>query len=266
MECPPWKSGSIHDVKIFAVTTHLLLIGAALIAGLMNAVAGGGSFFIFPALVFAGVPSVIANASSTVALFPGAFASAWGYRHDFQSFPGVPLKSVLIVSTIGGVGGALLLLYTPNKTFDAIIPWLLLTATIAFIFGPRLAPRMHRSIRLRSETLLPVQFVVGLYAGYFGGAIGLIMLAAWGLLGMTDVKAMNPNRTLIGGTMNAAAVVCFIVAGKIWWTETLLMLVAAVIGGYTGARVGRRMNPSHIRVVVTIISVVMTIVFFRRAS
>jgi uncharacterized membrane protein YfcA len=119
---------------------------------------------------------------------------------------------------------------------------------------------------MRPATLLPMQFVVGLYAGYFGGAIGLIMLAGWGLLGLTDVKAMNPNRTLIGGTMNAAAVVCFIVAGKIWWPQTLIMLVAAVIGGYTGARIGRRMNPSHIRVVVTIISVVMTIVFFRRAS
>jgi len=232
----------------------------------MNAVAGGGSFFTFPALVFVGVPSVIANASSTVALFPGAFASAWGYRHDFESFPGVSLKSVLAVSVVGGVGGALLLLYTPVKTFDAIVPWLLLTATIAFIFGPKLAPRVQRSVRLRPAILLPMQFVIGLYAGYFGGAIGLIMLAAWGLLGLTNVKAMNPNRTLIGGCMNAAAVVCFIAARKIWWAPTLLMLAAAVIGGYTGARIGRRMNPSHIRVVVTVISVVMTIVFFRRVS
>lgn len=117
---------------------------------------------------------------------------------------------------------------------------------------------------MRSATLLPVQFVIGLYAGYFGGAIGLIMLAVWSLLGLTDVKAMNPNRTLLGGAMNAAAVVCFIIAGKIWWHQTLIMLVAAVAGGYAGARIGRRMNPRHIRVVATVISVVITIAFFRR--
>ena len=246
------------------MASDLLLIGAALLAGLMNAVAGGGSFLTFPALVFTGVPSIIANASSTVALFPGAFASAWGYRDDFQGFEGVRLKAVLLVSTIGGVGGALLLLYTPDKTFDAIVPWLLLTATIAFAFGPWLAPRLHRSFRIRPLTLLPTQFLVGLYAGYFGGAIGLIMMAAWSLLGLTDVKAMNATRTLIGGSMNAAAVVCFVIAGKIWWHQTLIMLVAAVIGGYTGARIGRRMNPRHIRVVITFISVAMTIAFFRR--
>ena len=103
-----------------------------------------------------------------------------------------------------------------------------------------------------------------LYAGYFGGAIGLIMLAAWSMLGFTDVKAMNPNRTLLGGAMNAAAVVCFVIAGKIWWPQTLIMLVAAVAGGYTGARIGRRMNPRHIRFTVIIISIITTIAFFRR--
>jgi uncharacterized membrane protein YfcA len=118
---------------------------------------------------------------------------------------------------------------------------------------------------VRPATLLPAQFLVGLYAGYFGGAIGLIMLAMWSLLGLTDVKAMNPNRTLIGGAMNAAAVVCFIIAGKVWWYPTLIMLAAAMIGGYSGARLGRKMNPRHIRVVVTFISVVITIAFFRRS-
>ena len=244
--------------------SDLLLIGAALIAGVLNAVAGGGSFFTFPALVFTGVPPIIANASSTVALFPGAFASAWGYREDFQSFEGVSLTSVLGVSILGGIGGALLLLYTPDATFDVIVPWLLLTATLAFTFGPWLTPHLHRSFRIRPATLLPTQFLVGLYAGYFGGAIGLIMLAAWSMLGLTDVKSMNPNRTLLGGTMNAAAVVCFVIAGKVWWPQTLMMLVAAVAGGYTGARIGRRMNPRHIRFGVIAISVVTTFAFFRR--
>jgi len=246
------------------MSSSLLLIGAALIAGLLNAVAGGGSFLTFPALVYSGVPPIIANASSTVALFPGAFASAWGYREDFQSFEGVSLSSVLGVSILGGVGGALLLLYTPDATFDLIVPWLLLLATLAFTFGPWLTPHLHRSLRIRPATLLPTQFLVGLYAGYFGGAIGLIMLAAWSMLGLTDVKAMNPNRTLLGGAMNAAAVVCFVIAGKIWWHQTLIMLVAAVAGGYTGARIGRRMNPRHIRFTVMMISIITTIAFFRR--
>jgi len=248
--------------------SDLLLIAAALVAGLMNAVAGGGSFFTFPALVFTGVPSIIANASSTVALFPGVLASAWGYRDDFQGFDGISLKPVLLASTLGGTGGALLLLFTPETTFDAVVPWLLLTATLAFTFGPWLAPRLqkisYRSFHMRPATLLPAQFVIGLYAGYFGGAIGLIMLALWSLLGLTDMKTMNPNRTLLGGAMNAAAVVCFIIAGKIWWHQTLIMLAAAVVGGYAGARIGRRMDPRHIRVAVTVISVAITIAFFRR--
>ena len=251
------------------MASDLLLIAAALAAGLINAIAGGGSFFTFPALIFVGVPSIVANASSTVALFPGILASSWGYRDDIHRFEGVPMLPVLVVSMLGGTAGAILLLYTPEKTFDVIIPWLLLAATLAFAFGPWLSPRLqkisYRSFRMRPATLLPVQFLLGLYAGYFGGAVGLIMLAAWSLLGLTDVKAMNPNRTLIGGAMNAAAVLCFIVAGKIWWHATLIMLVAAIVGGYSGARLGRKMNPRHIRVVVTVISVVITIVFFRRS-
>jgi len=249
--------------------SDLLLIAAALAAGLINAIAGGGSFFTFPALIFAGVPSIVANASSTVALFPGILASAWGYRDDFQSFDGVSLVPVFLVSTLGGAAGALLLLYTPEKTFDAIVPWLLLVATLVFALGPWLSPRLqkitYRSFRMRPATLLPAQFLIGIYAGYFGGAVGLIMLATWSLLGLTDVKAMNPKRIVIGGAMNAVAVVCFIVAGKVWWHPTLIMLAASILGGYSGARLGRKMNHGHIRVVVTVISVVITIAFFRRS-
>src|SRR5262249_691349 len=120
------------------MSTYLLLIAAALGAGLMNAVAGGGSFLTFPALVFTGVPSIVANATSTVALFPGALASAWAYRREFKSLDKIPLKPALIVSIAGGIFGALLLLFTSQKTFDIIIPWLLLAATVTFAVGPRL--------------------------------------------------------------------------------------------------------------------------------
>jgi uncharacterized membrane protein YfcA len=116
---------------------YLLLAFAAFGAGGMNAIAGGGSLLTFPALVFTGVPAVVANASSTVALFPGALASAWGYRKDFTSFQGVSFPSILVVSFVGGAVGAVLLLSTPESTFDIIVPWLLLAATLVFIFASK---------------------------------------------------------------------------------------------------------------------------------
>jgi uncharacterized membrane protein YfcA len=243
---------------------HLLLIAAALGAGLMNAVAGGGSFLTFPALVFTGVPSIVANASSTVALFPGALASAWAYRQEFKSLDKIPLKPALMVSIAGGIVGALLLLFTSQKTFDFVIPWLLLVATVTFAVGPKVMHRFKRQHWMGPKTLIAFQFLVGIYGGYFGGAVGIIMLAVWSLAGMRDIHAMNGGRTLLGGVMNAAAVVCFVIARKIWWFETSMMLVAAVAGGYAGARFARQINPAVIRGFIIVISMLVTAVFFLR--
>jgi uncharacterized membrane protein YfcA len=245
--------------------SYLLLTAAALAAGLMNSVAGGGSFLTFPALVFTGVPSIVANATSTVSLFPGALASAWAYRHDFKGLERIPLKPALAVSIAGGVVGALLLLFTSQKTFDVIIPWLLLGATVVFALGPRLLKTFKRQQWMGTTTLLVFQFLAGIYGGYFGGAVGIIMLAVWSLAGMRDIHAMNGGRTLLGGVMNAAAVVCFIIAGKIWWLQTSMMLVAAVAGGYVGARFAKRMNPAWIRGLIIVISIAVTAVFFLRS-
>jgi uncharacterized membrane protein YfcA len=245
--------------------SSLLLAAAAFGAGVMNAIAGGGSLLTFPALVFSGVPAVVANASSTVALFPGALASAWGYRRDFTSFEGVSFRAILIVSFFGGAVGALLLLSTPEKTFDVIVPWLLVAATLVFIFGPRIAQGRHHWLRVRPLPFLVIHFFLGIYTGYFGGALGLITLAIWSLFGLTDVKAMNPNKILLGGLTNTAAVICFVIAGKVRWTESLVMLVGAVAGGYMGARFGRRLDPRIVRGVVIAISVAATIVFFLRS-
>jgi hypothetical protein len=242
----------------------LLLVVAAFGAGAMNAIAGGGSLLTFPALVFAGVPSVIANATSTVALFPGAFASAWGYRKDFVRFEGVSFNGILAISFIGGTAGAFLLLSTPEKTFDVIVPWLLLTTTLVFIFGPSITRRFHHLLRVRPLPFFVFHFFLGIYTGYFGGAIGLITLAVWSLFGFTDVKAMNPNKILLGGMTNTAAVIWFVVARKVWWTEALLMIAGAAAGGYIGARFGRRLDPRFVRAVVITISVVATTVFFLR--
>jgi uncharacterized membrane protein YfcA len=243
-----------------------LLTAAGICAGLINSVAGGGSFLTFPALVFLGVPSVIANATSTVALFPGVFASAWAYRSDFQRLEKIPLKPAMIVSIGGGIAGALMLLFTAQATFDAVIPWILLMATAALAFGPRVSRILNKKFRVGSGTLIFLQFLVAIYGGYFGGAVGIIMLAVWSMAGLRDVHAMNAGRTLLGGVMNAAAVVCFVIAGKIWWLQSAVLLIGAVVGGYTGARFARRMNPAIVRIVVIAISLTVTILFFVRRA
>ena len=244
--------------------TFALLALAAFFAGAMNAVAGGGSFLTFPMLVFTGVPSIIANASSTVALFPGSFASAWAYRDKFRNFDGISLPVLLAVSLAGGATGAILLLTTSQRAFDAVIPWLLLAASIIFALGPQIAPRLATVVNIGPRALLVLQFIVSIYGGYFGGAVGIVSMALWSLLGRTDMHEMNAAKTLLVGTMNTAAVLCFVIAAKVWWPETLTMMVAAIAGGYTGAKLARRMNPKHIRVVVIVISFGVTAAFFLR--
>jgi len=195
----------------------------------MNSVAGGGTFLTFPALVFAGVPSVMANATSTVAVFPGALASAWAYRKDFPRLEGMSARTILLISLLGGAAGALLLIFTPQHTFDRLVPWLLLAATVLFAAGKKLTPWLRRHIHIGPAALCSIQFVIALYGGYFGGAIGIMMLALFGLFGLTSITEMNALKTLLGGLLNAVAVVCFIIAGQVQWTPALIMLVSAVL-------------------------------------
>ena len=246
------------------VSPFFLLVGAGLAAGVMNAVAGGGTFVTFPALVFAGVPSVAANATSTVALFPGAFASAWAYREDFRAFEGMAPRKLLPVSLAGGVVGAVLLLLTPQATFDVVVPWLLLLGTLTFAFGGRAGAALRRRFRIGPGVLASAQFLLSVYGGYFGGAVGLMMMAVWSLFGVTDVRAMVAAKVLLVGSLNTVAVVLFIAAGKVFWPQAVITGVAAIVGGYAGARVGRRLAPGYVRLVINIVNVAMTAVFFWR--
>ncbi|WP_312160762.1 sulfite exporter TauE/SafE family protein [Phenylobacterium sp.] len=249
------------------MTEHLLLLaGAGLAAGAMNALAGGGSFVTLPALIAAGVPSVAANASSTVALYPGGLASAWVYRQGLAEVCGVPIRPMLIVTLVGGLAGSLLLLWTPSSTFDVILPWLLLAATLALAFGPRIAPWLQQHARLGAAPILAIQFALGVYGGYFGGAVGLMMMAAWSLLAGVDLKQLNPPRTLMVSAANSVAVLCFVVAGAVRWRETLLLAAGAVVGGYLGAHLGRRLDPRVVRSATIALSVAMTVAFFVRAA
>jgi uncharacterized membrane protein YfcA len=243
----------------------LVLAGAGVLAGAMNSLAGGGSFVTLPALIAAGVPSVVANASSTVALFPGGAASAWVYRDGLTNVAGVPVRSALVVTLVGGLAGALLLLWTPTSAFDRVLPWLLLIATVVLALGPRLGPALRARFRGGVGVILTVQFLLGIYGGYFGGAVGLMMIAMWGLLDGADIKALNAPRTLMVTAANAVAVICFIAAGAVRWPETIVLGAGAVLGGYAGARLGRVLPPAAVRAATILIATGMTVAFFLRA-
>ena len=242
----------------------LLLTGAGFLSGTMNAVAGGGSFISFPALILAGVPSVGANASSTVALFPGAVTSAWVYRRDLAGIGGISLPILLACSLAGGLTGAILLLSTPVATFDGLVPWLLLFATLTFTFGRQIGAELRRHMRIGRLPTLVLQFALGVYGGYFGGAVGIMMLAVWSLIGTDTLKTMNPARIFLVGAMNFIAVLCFIAAGQVWWPQTLSMLLGAAAGGYAGAWIGRRLPPAVTRTIIIAVTVSMTAIFFYR--
>lgn len=243
----------------------LLLAGAGLLAGAMNALAGGGSFVSLPALIAVGVPSVAANASSTVALYPGGLASAWVYRTGLNDICGVSAKAMLAVTLVGGLAGSLLLLLTPSDAFDLVLPWLLLVATLTLAFGRRIAPWLQSRVRLTVGPILGIQFALGLYGGYFGGAVGLMMLATWSLLGQTDLKTLNPPRTLMVSAANTIAVLCFVLAGVVHWREVLILGAAAMVGGYLGAVLGKRLDPKVTHAATVVLSVGMTVAFFVRA-
>ena len=247
------------------MNSDLLIFGAGLLAGTMNALSGGGSFITLPALISAGMSSVQANASSTVGLFPGTAASTWAYRDGLGPVGPVQLRPLLLVTLAGGAVGAFMLLRTPTKIFDFLLPWLLLIATLTLTFGRQLGEWLRHGQHIAPPVVLTLQFALGIYGGYFGGAIGIMMMALWGLLDSRDVKSLNAPRTLLVTAANAMAVLIFIGAQAVRWRETLVLLVAATIGGYCGAVAGKRIPSPVIRAATLLIAFCITVVFFARA-
>jgi uncharacterized membrane protein YfcA len=256
---------------IFALSVHtiFLLFFAAVLGGALNAVAGGGSFISFPALLFSGVPPVPANATNTVALWTGLVFSGGAFRHHLNVRMRVVL-SLLAVSLAGGVIGAILLLRTPAHTFMRVLPWLMLSATLLFIFGrrplrARAASDGHeastRAIMLASF----FQLLVGIYGGYFGGGMGIVILAMLTAFGMADIHAMNALKTVLSSATNGIAVVVFVVSHAVYWPQALVMIVGAALGGYFGARYSLRLPQNYVRWFVITIGTVMTGYFFVRA-
>jgi uncharacterized membrane protein YfcA len=234
-------------------------------AGAMNALAGGGTFVTLPAMMAVGIPSVIANTSSTVALYPAQLTTAWSYRDGLGPIGSVSIKVLLAATLIGGAVGAGLLLSTSSDAFTQALPWLLLVATVMLGVGPQLGESLRRRWRINAPTVICMQLLLGVYGGYFGGAVGLMMMAVWGLLDERTLKSFNAPRTLLVCAANTVAVLIFIATGSVRWPESLTMLVAAAIGGYFGARLGRRANAQMVRWGTVIISSVITVAFFVKA-
>ena len=244
--------------------TMLVVVLAGFAAGAMNALAGGGSFVSLPALIAVGVPPVLANTSSTVALFPGGLASAWAYRDGLRPVGAVSLRALLAITLCGGLVGALLLLRTTSTAFAYVLPWLLLVASIALAFGRRIGEALRARWHIHAHAVLAVQFALGIYGGYFGGAVGIMMVAMWGLVDSCDLKHLNAPRTLLVSAANVVAVLAFIAAGAVRWPETLAMLLGAIVGGYGGARIGRRASPRIIRAITLLATSCITLVFFAK--
>ena len=241
---------------------EIILLTAAFLAGAMNAVAGGGSFLTLPALIYAGVPPVAANATGTVALLPGYASGVYGYRHDLAPVGTIGLPLLSVVSLAGGLAGAGLLLVTPDSVFRNIVPWLLLIATGLFAFGNMLAQRLRRLGLHGDGAMLGTLFAVSVYGGYFNGGLGILLLAQLSLFGMTDLNAMNGLKNLFSAVLTAIAVAAYAAGGAVDWPKALLMTVAAVAGGYVGARLGRKIPKQVLRMCIIAVGLVMSAVFF----
>lgn len=249
------------------LAASLLLASAAFAAGVLNAIAGGGSFLTLPALIFTGVPPIMANATSALAVSPGYFGSTLGFRPELREVPPRRLKREMAISAFGGVVGALLLLVTPAKVFSGIVPWLLLFATVLFAAGPSIARLANRAAhgdsglaRWREPGLL----AACIYGGYFNGGLGILLMALYSATGETRIHSANAMKNLNSLVLSCLSVAAFVVAGAIAWREGVLMMVAATAGGFFGARWSKRLPTQWVRVGVIVTGLVMTVLFFAR--
>ena len=248
----------------------LLLFLAAMLAGVMNSVAGGGSFISFPTLIFTGVAPIPANATSTVALWPGSVASVGAYWTKLPRNPRL-LVPLTLVSAVGGLIGALVLLKTPQATFMRLVPYLFLVATLLFTFGKKLSMLMGALVKGPGPPSIWAivgasfaQLLIAVYGGFFGGGIGILMLALLAIIQMEDIHRMNAVKSLLAAAINGAAVVTFIVAKAVLWPQAVLMIVGAIVGGYGGAHMAQRLNPKLVRGFVILVGFSMTAYFLYR--
>lgn len=231
----------------------------------MNALAGGGTFATLPALIALGLPATVANATSNVALLPGAAASAWTYRDELRPVAGIAVSILAAITFVGGLAGSLLLVLTPPETFDVIVPWLLLFAFAVMLFGKRAADWLHARVTIGRPTLLVTQSLLGVYGGYFGGGVGLITTALYGLLANIQPREMFAIRTALLAVANLAAALVFVAFAMVSWWACLPMLAGSILGGWLGARFGKTLSPRTVRAWTLLVTGGTTLVFFLRA-
>lgn len=304
-DIPLWDFYATERPGKMTLVSILITFVAAVLGGTLNGVAGGGTFLTLPSLIYAGVPPIEANATSTAALWPGSAAAAWALRKELLRQNKLLLLVLGVTSFVGGTSGALLLLVTSQTTFVHMIPYLLLLATVLFTLSPLVNARIKRGIAARrtevarvkvgaagavtEEVLMEggttgegkvaraaasgpsvpaligiavLQLVIAVYGGYFGGGIGILMLATLGLLGIEDLNEMNAVKNVLAACINGVAVITFIVAGAVVWLNALIMVAGAILGGYGGVYYARKLDQRLVRGFVIGVGCVMTIYFF----
>jgi len=251
------------------IQSVIVLFTAGVLGGALNAVAGGGSFIAFPALLFTGVPPIPSNATNAFALWIGTASSVRAYWNRLTISRRV-LVPLILSSVAGGLIGAYLLLHTPAQTFLRVLPWLMLGATLLFVFGKRLVGQRATGLAHDASTAalagaVAFELLVAIYGGYFGGGVGIMNLAMLAALGMTDIHSMNALKVVLSGVINGVAIVAFIVAQAIYWPQAIVMTLGAIVGGYTAAHYSQKLPQAWIRVFVIVVGLGMTAYFFVKA-
>jgi uncharacterized membrane protein YfcA len=251
-----------------SLSQALVLFVAGILAGGLNALAGGGGFITLPALIWAGSTPVLANIGGTLAVWPGLVAALYAYRRNLQAEKH-PLRSYLALAVCGSALGAGLLLYTTNAFFLALLPWLMLFATTLFIFGRRITARLTSARADGTAFPAPVVrvllFLIAVYGGYFGGGMGIMTLAVLTLIGLTDIHEMNALKSLLVVVINGVGVIIFIAMGKVEWARVLAMTAGCVLGGYGAGSLVLKVNPAKVRVLIAWLASGMTLYFFIHA-
>ena len=245
--------------------SFLVLFFVGLLAGAVNAIAGGGTLLTFPALVWIGVPPIMANATATLTALPGYIGSSWAFRNDLRAEGSLGLGAIVGLSAVGGLIGALLLIITPGENFVGIIPWLLLLAPVSFAFGPRV---LNATRARGGGTPGAVWSAIGItavatYGGYFNGGLGIMLLAVLGLIGFENLHGMNGLKNVLSAILSLVSVTTYITAGLIAWEQAAFLALATTAGGYLGARYSRKIrNTAILRNAIVAVGGVLTVVFF----
>lgn len=243
----------------------ILLFIASFLAGIQNALAGGGSFLTFPALLMTGIDARAANITSTIALFPGQVATGFALRDQAEGVGALSFRQLLLISLLGGALGAVLLLVTPSSLFESMVPWLVLFATAVFAWGSFFRKGGPSAAHMGSGGAAVGQFLISIYGGYFGGGIGFLMLAVLTLAGM-KVRAATATKMALAATMNASAVVILIFSPDVYWMQALVSGVAALAGGQVGAMAIKHVNERALRIGIVLLGVALTVGLFWRAG